>query len=333
MTTWQNLRRRVLTPDISETKVAVRGFHVKSAAAVDRLETVGRSFLAGYGAAAATGRPEGVAAELASLPELYRGFAYEGAGMGMAVLDGLPTGRGGHVRRLLDGPGADHVYMVYVGVGWAMARLPRFRWNTLYGPDPLLRPLLLDGYGFHQAYFQTRRYVHEQYQAPRPPAVTDGPDRHTNQVIDQGIGRASWFVCGTDPERVAALFASFAEERRPDLYSGAGLAATYAGGVDRAELERFADLAGPYRGQVAQGAAFAAQARVRAGLVVPHNQLATEVLCGTDVATAAAVTDHARKGLSESRGVPAYATWRQRIADAFAAHTGVGTVRRHPTHR
>ncbi|MEU3457585.1 DUF1702 family protein [Micromonospora sp. NPDC006766] len=327
MTAWHNLRRRVLTPDISETKVAIRGFHAKSAAAVERLETVGRSFLAGYGAAAATGRPADVEAELEQLPELYRGFAYEGAGMGMAVLDGLPTGRGGHVRSLLDGPGADHVYMVYVGVGWAMARLPKFRWSTLYGPDPLLRWLLLDGYGFHQAYFKTRRYVYEQYRAPRAPAVVRGPAWHVNQVIDQGIGRASWFVCGTDPERVAALFAAFPESRRPDLYSGAGLAATYAGGVDRTELERLAELAGPYRGQLAQGAAFAAQARLRSGLVVPHNQLATEVLCGTDVATAAAATDHAREGLPADGDVPAYAIWRQRIADAFSAHTRVGRRR------
>lgn len=327
MTAWHNLRRRVLTPDISETKVAVRGFHAKSAAAVDRLETVGKSFLTGYGAAAATGRPADIAAELERLPELYRGFAYEGAGMGMAVLDGLPTGRGGHVRSLLEGPGADHVYMVYVGVGWAMARLPKFRWSTLYGPDPLLRWLLLDGYGFHQAYFRTRQYVHEQYQAPRAPGAVRGPAWHVNQVIDQGIGRASWFVCGTDPERVAALFAKFPESRRPDLYSGVGLAATYAGGVDRAELECLSELAGPYRGQLAQGAAFAAQARLRAGLVVPHNQLATEVLCGTNVAAAAAATDHAREGLPTDDAVPAYATWRQRIADAFSAHTGVGRSR------
>jgi hypothetical protein len=323
MTAWHNLRRRVLTPNISETKVAVRGFHVKSTAAVDRLETVGKAFLTGYGAAAATGRPADIAAELAHLPELYRGFAYEGAGMGMAVLDGLPTGRGGHVRSLLEGPGADHIYMVYVGVGWAMARLPKFRWSTLYGPDPLLRWLLLDGYGFHQAYFRTRRYVDEQYQAARAPAVVPGPAWHVNQVIDQGIGRASWFVCGADPERVTALFARFPESRRPDLYSGTGLAATYAGGVDRAELECLAELAGPYRGQLAQGAAFAAQARLRSGLVVPHNQLATQVLCGTDVATAAAATDHAREGLHADGGVPAYAIWRRRIADAFSAHTGV----------
>jgi hypothetical protein len=326
MATWHTLRRRVLTPNISETRVDVRGFHVKSEAAVERLENVGRSFLTGYGAAAAAGRPVDVATELAALPVTYRGFAYEGAGMGMAVLDALPGGSR-HVRDLLAGPGADHVYMVYVGVGWAMARLPRIRWHKLHAPDPLLRWLLLDGYGFHQAYFHTQRYVHEQFRAKRFVSPVPGPLWHADQVIDQGIGRACWFVGGTDPVRVAALLDAFPEPRRADLYAGAGLAATYAGGVDRDELKRFAEHAGPYRGHVAQGAAFAAAARQRAGLVVPHNELATEVLCGTDVATAAAVTDTTQDGIFDT-DFPAYAIWRERIADAFSAHTGVAAARR-----
>ncbi|MET0417995.1 MAG: DUF1702 family protein [Actinoplanes sp.] len=321
MGTWHTLRRRILTPDISETSVAVRGFTVKSEAAVERLETVGKSFLAGYGAAAATGRPSDVEAELAGLSDTYRGFAYEGAGMALGVLDGLPFGHTHHVRDFLAGPGAPHIYMVYVGVGWAMARVPRFRWSKLYAPDPLLRWLVLDGYGFHQAYFHTQRYVHEHYRDERFPWPADGPSWHTGRVIDQGIGRASWFVGGADPQRVAALLDAFPESRRPDLYSGAGLAATYAGGVTREELERFAELAGPYRGEVAQGSAFAAAARLKAGLVVPYNELATQVLCGTDVASASAVTDYAREGLTDT-DVPAYATWRERITAAFAAHTG-----------
>ncbi|MDG4793445.1 DUF1702 family protein [Micromonospora sp. WMMD1082] len=325
MSTWHNLRRRIMTPNVSETRVDVRGFHVKSPAAVERLETVGRSFLAGFGAAAATGRPEDIAAELATLSATFRGFAYEGAGMALAILDALP-GRSRHVRDFLAGPGADHVYMVYVGVGWAMARLPRFRWHTLHAPDPLLRWLMLDGYGFHQAYFHTRRYVHEQFRSPRLAARVPGPAWHVDQVIDQGIGRACWFVGGADPARVAALLDAFPEARRADLYSGAGLAATYAGGVDRSELQTFARAAGPYRGWVAQGAAFAAAARLRAGLVVPHNELATQVLCGTDVATAAAATDTAREGLTEN-GVPAYAQWRERITEMFSGHTGATPIR------
>jgi hypothetical protein len=327
---WRSLRRRILTPNLSETKVGIRGFHVKSAAAVDRLETVGHSFLTGYAAAAGAARPQDVEARLSTLSATYRGFAYEGAAMALAVLDGLPVGGRRHVEDFLAGPGQPHVYMVYVGVGWAMARLPRFRWPVLHAPDPLLRWLVLDGYGFHQAYFRTRQYVHERLHEDRFPWPVGGPSWHAAQVIDQGVGRASWFVGGADPARVAAILDAFPEHRRADLYSGAGLAATYAGGVDRDELEHFAELAGPYLPQLAQGAAFAAKARLHADLVVPHNELATQVFCGMTVEEAAAITDRARVDLPGSRTIPDFAVWRQRIASEFATRPALPKKRELP---
>jgi hypothetical protein len=297
----------------------VRGFHVKSPEARNRLETVGRSFLTGYAHAAEAARPRDAEAPLATVADPYRGFAYEGAAMALAVRDGLPVGGRRHVAEFLEGEADRHIYMVYVGVGWAMARLPRFRWSTLHTPDPLLRWLALDGFGFHQAYFKTSAYVHQQYQEQRFPWPSGGPFWHSNKVIDQGIGRASWFVGGTDPDVVARLFSRFPEHRHADLWSGAGLAATYAGGAERAELEHFWDLAGRYRRQVAQGAAFAAAARVRADLVMPHNELAADVFCGMSAAAAAKVTDEALVDLPPDGDMPAFSVWRDRIGDAFAS--------------
>jgi len=316
MSTYRSLRRRFLTPNVSQTKLDVRGFYLKSPEARDRLETVGRSFLAGYAYAAEAAQPLDVEIPLEAVPANYRGFAYEGAAMGYAVRDGLPLGRRDHVNQFLQGRADKHIYMAYVGVGWAMARLPRFRWSTLYAPDPLLRWLVLDGYGFHQAYFKTRQYVWEQYQEPHFPWPGPALSDYAARVIDQGIGRASWFVGGTDPQVVAAILNRFAEHRRHDLWAGAGLAATYAGGADQAELELFWDLAGQYRPELAQGAAFAAGARVRADLVQPHNELATQVFCGLSQAEAAKVTDEALIDLPSSGIVPVYEVWRQRIQDA-----------------
>lgn len=314
----RSLRRRILTPPVSQTSLAVRGFHVKSPAAQDRLETIGRTFLTGYAYAAEAARPRAAEAPLETVPAAYRGFAYEGAAMAFAVRDGLPVGSRRHVAGFLDGEADRHIYMVYVGVGWAMARLPRFRWSTLYAPDPLLRWLALDGYGFHQAYFKTTAYVHQHYQQERFPWPSSGPAWYPNTVIDQGVGRASWFVGGADPEVVAQLLSRFPAHRHADLWAGAGLAAAYAGGADRAELERFRDLAGRYRPQVAQGAAFAAAARVRADLVVPHNELAADVFCGMSAAAAAKVTDEALHDLPPDGERPAFAVWRERIGDTFA---------------
>ncbi len=321
-TAWRRLRRRILTPAASATDSTVRGFHVKDPHARHRLETVGRTFLTGYGYAAEAADPRDAEAALESLPAPVRGFAYEGAAMAFAVRDGLPLGRTDHVARFRAGRAGDHIYMLYVGVGWAMARLPRLRWAKLSAPDPVLRWLVLDGYGFHQAYFHTRRYVGEQYRQPRFPWPADGPAGYADRVIDQGIGRAAWFVGGADARVVAGLLDRFPESRRPDLYAGAGLAATYAGGADEDELRWFFDHAGPYRPQLAQGSAFAAGARVRAGLVVTHNELATSVFCGMSAEAAKKVTDRALADLPPDGPEPAYEVWRRRIAADLVTRGG-----------
>lgn len=313
----RTLRRRVLTPSVTETQLSRRGFHEKSPAARELLESVGSRFLEGYAYAMEAAVPAEAEARLETIPTRFRGFAYEGAGMGFAMLDGLPMQGKGSVDRFLAGRAADHVYMVYVGIGWAMARLPRFCWPDVNTLDPLLRWLVLDGYGFHQAYFRTAKYVHEQYQEPNFPWPQDDWPGYVDNALDQGIGRALWFVGGTDPDTVAGLIEKFPESRHADLYGGAGLAATYAGGVEEGELLAFRDRAGEHRGMVAQGSAFAAEARIKAGLLVPHTELATQILCGTDAVAAARVTQELRPTGPATGALPAYEVWRRAIADSF----------------
>lgn len=316
---WRVLRRRVLTPSITETLLTERGFHKKTPEAQDLLETVGRRFLEGYAYAVEARSPAAAEKRLEGVPAQFRGFAYEGAAMGFAMLDGLPLGGDRSVAGFLAGRGDQHIYMVYVGIGWAMARLPRFRWPDVAALDPLLRWLVLDGYGFHQAYFHTDRYVGEQFRDSRLPWPADLSPAYVSRAVDQGIGRALWFVGGTDADLVATLIDKFPESRRPDLYSGAGLAATYAGGADEDELRVLCRRAGPHRHLLAQGAAFAAEARLRAGLLVPHTVAAARVLCGMTPADAARVTHDSRPTGSVPGDLPAYEVWRQRIAEKFTA--------------
>ncbi|MEU7531949.1 DUF1702 family protein [Saccharothrix sp. NPDC042600] len=313
------LRRRVLTPDLTETLMATRGFRVKDEAGKELLETIGRMFVTGYAHAAEARHPRDAEEHLERLPTRFKGFAYEGAAMAFAVLDGLPFGHSRHFEQFLAGRAADHVYMAYVGLGWAMARLPRFRWPKSAATDPLLRWLVLDGYGFHQAYFKTDKYVRGQYVDRDFPWPAEGPRGYATRALDQGIGRALWFVGGTDPEHVADLVDGFAEHRREDLYAGAGLAATYAGGVTEDELELLRRRAGRHAGILAQAAAFAAETRLKAGLVVPHTGLATRVFCGATPEEAVRVVHGARPAAPfTDHPEPAYEVWRQRVAREFA---------------
>ena len=310
------LRRRILTPNVSATTMETRGFHIKNAASKELLETVGRTFLTGYGYAVEAHAPTDAEEYLEEIPVRFRGFAYEGAAMGATMLDAMPGSSGRRFTGMLAGRAAQHVYMAYVGAGWAMARLPKFRWSRISAPDPLLRWLVLDGYGFHQAYFHTAKYVHGQFTDSSFSWPPDGPGWYASRVIDQGIGRAMWFVGGACADLVATLIEDFPRSRHADLYSGAGLAATYAGGADEEELRLFAKRAGAHRPQLAQGAAFGATAREQAGLTTDHTKLATRVFCDMTPAEAMNVCAEAIPDPAGPPGasLPAYERWRQGIA-------------------
>lgn len=222
----------MLVPALSSASLEVRGFRRKNSAAQELLESIRRSFLEGYGHLVEA--PDVGVAEpwLEAIPKQFRGFAYEGAAMGCTIMDALPGSGRQRLSDLLAGRGGAHTYMAYVGIGWAMARLLRLLHPDVRETDPLLRWLILDGYGFHQAYFHTDRFVPEQRREQKPPWPQDQTS-YAHRAVDQGIGRNLWFVGGTDVDTVLALPGAFPPDRRGDLFSGVGPAATYTGGSTR----------------------------------------------------------------------------------------------------
>ena len=305
------LRKIIFGIAPEEASFRRRGFRCRAERARVRLERIGATFLQGYHAALEAEDDEVLARRLAGVESELRGFAFEGAAMGLTLLDFLkPWGR----RRLgpfIEGAGAAHVYMLHVGAGWALARLRRDPARALRSFDPLLGWLAVDGYGFHEGYFKWPAYVARQ---ARPRRLSG----YALRVFDQGLGRSLWFVEGADVERVADVVAAFARERQSDLWSGVGLACAYAGGTDNAGLEHLRARAGRFAPQLAQGAAFAAQARRRAGNQAVHTEAACRILCEMSADAAAEVTDVALRLLPRDGDEPAYETWRRRIADELA---------------
>jgi hypothetical protein len=126
-------------------------------------------------------------------------------------------------------------------------------------------------------------------------------------------------VCGASPARIADVIATFEEGRRSDLWSGVGLACAYAGGVGKDAIVALKDLAGDLRPELAQGAAFAAEARRHAGNPSEYSELACRVLCDCSASDAADVTVQALDALPADGEVPAFEVWRCRIRARFAA--------------
>lgn len=308
------LRRALFGIAPGETSFERRGFQTDSEAMRERLEKVGLCFVAGYHAALAEDRPVPLAERIeAEVERDFHGFAYEGAGMALALRDALSLRRRDRLARFLEGPGDAHAYIIKVGAGWILGRLPLSPERLLSRlPDPVLRWLALDGYGFHEGFFHWPRSVERR----EVPGKVRG---YARRGFDQGLGRSLWFVQGADVRRIPATINAFPAERRPDLWSGLGLACGYAGGRTCAEVEELLRAAGPYTTQLAQGVAFAAKARERAGNLAAHTTLACEVICGASAAEAAAVTDEALRDLPSDRpDVPAFEVWRQRIQQHFS---------------
>ena len=304
---------------ISKTAVSfeVRGFRGQNEPIRPHLEGVGGAFVDGYNRALEIddlGRLEEVLE--AQLPRPLTGFGYEGATMAVALADWAFPWRRPRLRRFVEGPAARHIYLAYVGIGWAIARWPFGRNRRLARLDPLMRWLAYDGIGFHEAFFRTAKTV-ERHEIPR---WVEGYGR---RAFDQGLGRSLWFVEGAGAERIPARIAGFPAERRADLWSGVGLACAYAGGVGDEALDALAKSAGPYRAEMAQGVVFAVRARVQAGNPTTDLVRAARRVCGLGVDEAERLAVEAGLDLPTEGPVPGYEVWRARLHDWYRKEKGV----------
>ncbi|HEX4952500.1 MAG TPA: DUF1702 family protein [Thermoanaerobaculia bacterium] len=309
------LARSLFGISAREVSFDVRGFHGEGAAR-HHLETVGGAFVAGYNHGLEARDLADLEARLGSVPRERLGFAYEGAAMAVALLDAVQPWRRAQLPAFLAGPSAPHVYLAYVGIGWAIARLPLGRERRLLALDPVLRWLAIDGWGFHEAFFHPQRAVYRQ-------AVPSRFQGYARRAFDHGVGRSLWFVEGAGAERIAATIGRFAPERHSDLWSGVGLASAYAGGVPRTELERLRSLAGAHLPALAQGVVFANKARMVADNVTPETALACDVFCGLDPEAVLELNDELGESLPPDAEIPAYEVWRRRIQEAFTQPEGV----------
>ena len=299
---------------ISDTEVsfARRGFEPSSLQ--PHLEEIGRSFLVGYHLALddATVFSHGTA--ISNGDPTYQGFVFEGAAMAFAITDSLSLRKRNQWQQFLDGVGAPHRYVVHVGLGWAYARIPWYRRNPekyMDRFDPLLKWLVLDGYGFHEGFFNWKKWLSSSNL--QPPWSDQG-----KRVFDQGLGRSLWFVKGADVAKIAAVIESMHPSRRPDFWSGIGLAAAYAGDASCDEIESLVEASGNHRDYLAQGVTFGAEARELADIQAEHTDRICKIVCGMSASDAAELTRSAKPTFPRKHSD--YETWRSNIRESLRSH-------------
>jgi enediyne biosynthesis protein E2 len=318
-----SVRRLALTPSLAKVTFDRRGFPVEPTAAIRHLEAIPQSVICGFEWGIEVREQWELERRLDFVTPELRGFAYEGATMACTILDAMRGGRGHRTRDLLLGPGRPHIFLAYIGIGFAMARLPRALWKKavpdLTGSEyyPTMSWLAVDGYGFDRAYFDTVRWVDRQ-EVPSSYPWEGSPD-YFLRAVDQGIGRALWFICAGHAPQVAAAVRRFAEHRQADLWSGVGLAAAFAGGCEQAGLAVLRREAGEYRRELAQGVVFAVKARKYAGFVPAHTETATAALTDLTVEAAVVLADSTAVEAGITGSVPAYELWRRNVRAQFSA--------------
>jgi hypothetical protein len=315
------LRKRFLAPSIASVGFAERGFPVTHTDATARLEAVPQAVVCGFEWAIEGASLWEIERRLALIEPEQRGFAYEGATMGYTILDVMPGGGRNRTRELLEGPARPHIFLTYIGIGFAMARLPRPLWKNVL-PEltgvayhPTMSWLAVDGFGFDRAYFDTDKWVGDQ--AEPVPYPWAGRPEYFPRAFDQGVGRALWFINGGNPGAVAAAVGRFAEHRRPDLWSGVGLASTFAGGADRNGLADLRRSAGEYHDQLALGVVFAVKARTYAEHVPAHTHLAAGALTDLSVQALRDISDRTEAVDDDDGPLPRYELWREAIRAEF----------------
>lgn len=273
-------KHRIRTDENSDPK------HVR----VQALRNVANTFLDGFSIAMES--PDiNVHKEISTVPKLHRGVCYEGASAAKAVRDLTANIDPSEASELLREK-ENYSFLMYMGIGEAMAqlKLPPQLCNAV-AKEPW-GGLIVEGYGFYHGYFKWHdALVHQQY--------PEGLEPGLEAAYNQGIGRAIYFVTNGEPVAIRDQIACFSPERRPEIWSGAGIPVAYVGGPSERELKKLSNFAGPYRAELMQGVLLGASARARQELIPDHTELACNIICGDSTINAVTYTDNLSKLIAE----------------------------------
>jgi enediyne biosynthesis protein E3 len=187
----------------------------------------------------------------------FRSIAYESASMALAIKD-LETGSfPDEWLAFANSAAKAHTAQVYVGLGWAIAKLNLPFLEIVKELDTQLYFRIADGCGYYDGSFRRRPTVLSQQLPAYLPAAA-------MPIYDQGVGRSIWYSAKTDINKIHSLIETFPVNRQADMWRGIGIAVAYVGGSNNEDLKTLLHYAGTNGPQLAYGAALAARSRMLA---------------------------------------------------------------------
>ena len=282
-----SLLRPLLRQPETAADLTRRGTVFDDPAREARLTEIGRRFVRSYNLMLGPDPLGALDRALGAADADWHGFMVEGAAMGAGLRDATSL-RGGLLAALRARHGPRFDYMIHVGAGWAMARAPWRGGVILRALDPLLTPLMADGRGFHDVYFD-------------PSAAAEAK---TPRGSDAGVGRALWFVSGARMPRTLALLRGHAPDRLPELIAGLGLALGYAGPATEADWSALLIAHPDCAPALAQGLCFAAEARRLSDGITDNLERGCAHVLGLDAAGAARIARDARPARIRTEAAP-----------------------------
>lgn len=214
--------------------------------------------------------------KLESYPVQFRSIAYEAAAMQFGLQDLKSKVHLLSWQQFCNNYAHMYSTPCCIGLGWAFAQQQLNPADFFRFTEGDFNLKVCDGYGYYEGFFRRRKSVVSREQ----PECFSALMCHS---YDQGLGRSIWYSSKADVQLAAKTVNEFPDNRKPDLWTGLGIAIAYVGGCNQQMLEEILDIPGEYKSNLQAGAKMALATRELAGAVTEDVLLAVEVFGGQHI--------------------------------------------------
>lgn len=236
---------------------------------------------------------------LETTDEQFRSIAYEGVSMSRGLWDIAEGESLEHWLAYADRT-KPHAVQVHIGLGWAIAQRQVPIFARIKDLPPIMQARVLDGVGYYEGMFRNRTTIRDKV----IPADISGDDL---RAYDQGVGRCLWYMAKGNLVQIKKFIDGFADDRKPDLWRGIGIASSYVGGHEESLFKELFDLAAAYQKQLASGAVFLTHSRAKAGTLNADTEFFCRSWCGLSASEVVSLVERAEPNPADGRD--SYVRW------------------------